>query len=250
MIVRAVRAEWIKLSTVRATRWTLIASIALGLGIVILTAFITRNSDTSENSVVLALAPFTGLPGIPGIAVIFSAVIGVLSVTSEIRFNTIRTTFLAISDRPVALAAKTAVVAAVCAVAFLAAEFLATVLFLVIGGGGSAYSPFGDGAITYVTLPIAAALASTLGLAVGAAVRNAAGALTLLLAYMMVVESVIAAVPQTRDAAPYLPMANFDNLLGVAADAPWPSWGSLIYLLVVIGALWAGAVTLLSRRDA
>ncbi|ADG80319.1 ABC transporter permease OS=Tsukamurella paurometabola (strain ATCC 8368 / DSM / CCUG 35730/ CIP 100753 / JCM 10117 / KCTC 9821 / NBRC 16120 / NCIMB 702349/ NCTC 13040) OX=521096 GN=Tpau_3741 PE=4 SV=1 [Tsukamurella paurometabola] len=256
MIVRAARAEWVKLSTVRATRWTLAASIAFGLFIVVLVALVTRNSEsTTEDGIHLALAPFTGLGGIPGIAVIFSAVIGILSVTSEIRFNTIRTTFLAVSHRPVALVAKTVVVGVVCAVAFFLAEVVAMAVFLILGGGGAGFSPFGDGASVYITLPIAAALASTLGLAVGTAVRNAAGAITLLLAYMMVVESVIVTVPQTRGAAPYLPMTNFENFLGTATatsaiDFPWPPVGSLVYLIVVIGLLWVGSVALITRRDA
>ncbi|GAA1016744.1 ABC transporter permease [Nocardiopsis tropica] len=254
MIVRAVRAEWVKLSTVRATRWTLASSIALGLVIVALVAWVTRNTEsTSEDGILLALAPFTGLAGMPGIAVIFSAVVGILSITSEVRFNTIRTTFLAVPNRPIALTAKTAVVAVVCALAFLVAEWLAMGLFLLIGGGGPGFSATGAGASAYLTLPLAAGLAAILGVAVGTAIRNAAGAIIVLLAYMLVVESVISAVPQTRDAAPYLPMTNFENLLGIALPSttmPWPAWGSLIYLIVVIGALWAGAVALIARRDA
>lgn len=253
MIARAVAAEFVKLITVRATRWLLIASIVFGLAIVPVIGWVTRKVEAgADDAIVLLLSPFAGLPGIPGLAVIISAVIGVLSVTTEIRFGTLRTTFLAVPNRVVAMTAKTAVVAAVCAAAFAVAELLAVLLFLAVGGGGPSFDPFGPGAWTYVSLPIAAALSAVLGIAVGSALRNAAGAITVLLAYLFVVDNVITTVPKTRPAGPYLPMSNLENMLGlkIYTEFPWSGWVSLIYLVVVIGALWAGAVALISRRDA
>ncbi|WP_019202047.1 ABC transporter permease [Tsukamurella sp. 1534] len=252
MIGRAIAAEVVKLMTVRATRWLLAGAMVLGLAIVLLVGIVTNKlGEDLDNEVVVALAPFSGLPGIPGIAVLASTVIGVLSVTTEYRYNTMRTTFLAVPNRWAAMTAKTAVVASVCALGFLLAEVLSIAVFAVVGGGGPSFDPFGEGAGTYVTLPIAAAFCAVLGIAVGAVLRNAAGAITLLLAYLFVVDNVITTVPQTREAGPYLPMSNLENFIGIRfGDFPWPGGVSFGYLVVVIGLLWLAAVTVVARRDA
>lgn len=251
MIVRAVQAELVKIATVRATKWLLLGSIAGALAISVIVALVIRNiGETIDDVGVVALAPFTGFGGLPGIAITFAGVIGVLSVTTEIRYNTLRSTFLAISNRWVALAAKTFVVAVACAVAYAVAMVVCVVLFGVIVDGSPLFV-FRAGGTFLVTFPIATALTAVLGVAVGCAIRNGAGAITLLLGYLFVVDNVILSIPQTRAAAPYLPLSNLQNFMGVLlSDFPWAAPVSLLYLVAVIGLLWAGAVALVARRDA
>lgn len=252
MIVRAVQAELVKISTVRATKWLLIGSIVAALAISVIAALVVRNiSETIDHVGVIALAPFTGFGGLPGIAITFAAVIGVLSVTTEIRYNTLRTTFLALSNRWIALLAKTIVVAVVCAVVYGAAMLVCVLLFGLIANGSPLFA-FRSGATFLITFPVATAFAAVLGVAVGCALRNGAGAITLLLSYLFVVDNVISTIPQTRDAGPFLPLSNLQNFMGVllSDDFPWPAPVSFAYLVVVIGALWAGGVALLAGRDA
>lgn len=252
MIVRAIRAELVKIATVRATTWLLIGSIAAALAISVIVAVVVRNIGESIDDVgVVALAPFTGFGGLPGIAITFACVIGVLSVTTEIRYNTLNSTFLAIPNRWIALFAKTLVVAVVCAVTYAVAMIVCVVLFGLIVDG-SPFFVFRAGDTFLITFPIATALSAVLGVAVGCALRNGAGAVTLLLGYLFVVDNVVSSIPQTRDAGPYLPLSNLQNFMGVllSDDFPWPAAVSLVYLVVVIGALWAGAVALVARRDA
>lgn len=253
MIVRAVRAELVKLATVRATRWLLIGSSAAALAITVVVALVMRSvlrtEDVSDEAVI-AFAPFTGFGGVPGISIVFAAIIGVLSVTTEVRFNTLRATFLAVSNRWVVLLAKTAVVVVVCAVVHLVALVIGAVLYGLIAYG-SAFASFRAGDTTLLTFPVAVGFAAVLGIATGAALRNGAGAIALLLGYLFVVDNVIGQIPQTHEAAAYLPFSNLQNLQGVLfSGLPWGARVSFVYLLVVIGALWAGAVALVARRDA
>ncbi len=252
MIVRAMRAELIKIATVRATKWLLIGSSAAALAITVIVALVIRNiGENVEDLGAVALAPLSGFSGLPGIGITFAAVIGVLSVTTEIRYNTLRATFLAVPNRWVALLAKTAVVAVVCAVAYAAVMVVAVLLFGVIveGAPGEVLS---SGVGSFLAFPVGTAFAAVLGVAVGCALRNGAGAITLLLGYLFVVDNVITSIPQTRAAGPYLPLSNLQNFMGVLFDETFP-WGpgvSFVYLVVVIGVLWLGAVTLVARRDA
>ncbi|CAM3647282.1 hypothetical protein ACXYTP_13260 [Tsukamurella ocularis] len=252
MIVRAVQAEFVKLATVRATKWLLIGSSAAALAITAIVALVIRNiGETVDDIGVVALAPLSGFAALPGIAITFAGVIGVLSVTTEVRYSTLRATFLAVPNRWIALLAKTFVVAVVCAVTYAVAMVVAVLLFGVIVDG-SPGEVLRSGAPSFLAFPVGTAFAAVLGVAVGCALRNGAGAITLLLGYLFVVDNVITTIPQTREAGPYLPLSNLQNFMGVLFDDSFP-WGppvSFVYLLVVIGALWAGAVTLTARRDA
>lgn len=253
MIVRAVQAEFVKLATVRATKWLLIGSTVASLGITLIVALVMRSvlrSEEVSDEAVIAFAPFTGFGGVPGISIVFSAIIGVLSVTTEVRFNTLRTAFLAIPNRWVALLGKTVVVVVVCAVVHFVALVLGAVLYGLIAYG-SALASFRAGDTTLLTFPLAVGFAAILGIATGAALRNGAGAIAMLLGYLFVVDNVISQIPQTHEAAAYLPFSNLQNLQSVLfTGLPWGAPVSFVYLVVVIGALWAGGVALVARRDA
>ncbi len=252
MIVRALTAELVKLATVRAAKWILIGSSAAALAITVIVALVIRNvGETVDEIAVVALAPLSGFGGLPGIGLTFAAVIGVLSVTTEIRYNTLRATFLAVPNRWIALAAKTVVVAAVCAVTYAVVMVVAVGVFGAIVGG-SPVAALRGGAGSFITFPFGVAFAAVLGVAAGAALRNGAGAITALLGYLFVVDNVITSIPQTRDAGPLLPLSNLQNFMGVllSGDFPWGAPLSFLYLVLVIGALWVGAVALVARRDA
>ncbi len=116
---RALRAEWIKLRSVRSTTWAILALVGVS---VLFTAIATSESETSGGS-----------PGNPGdndivldslqgvwFGQIAIAVLAVLAITSEYSTRLIRMTFAANPRRRAVLVAKTAVVAAIALVAGLA----------------------------------------------------------------------------------------------------------------------------------
>src|SRR5712692_1601731 len=109
------RMEWIKLRSLRSTWWTLAITTAGAIGVAIAVGVNTRNAagDLTNN----ALA---GL--IPGL--LLTGVLGVLVTTSEYSSGMIRATLAAIPNRPLVLAAKTAVFGAVALAVGEAAAFI------------------------------------------------------------------------------------------------------------------------------
>jgi hypothetical protein len=101
-----------------------------------------------------------------------------------------------------------------------------------------------------------AVLAAVLGVAVGALLRYTAGAVAVLLLWPLVVEPVLANLPDAGPAVgPYLPFVN----AFVFTDVPWlfPTYvmpwgpiGSLLYFAAVVGFLFVGATVVVNRRDA
>jgi ABC-2 type transport system permease protein len=103
-----VRAEWIKLSSVRSTWWTMIALVVLGAGLTIALCaanaewLASPDADESPGSFItwgMMIAQVTAL------------VLGVLAVTSEYGTGMVRSTFAAVPRRGRVLAAKALLVA-------------------------------------------------------------------------------------------------------------------------------------------
>jgi ABC-2 type transport system permease protein len=95
---------------------------------------------------------------------------------------------------------------------------------------------------------------------VGLLLRQTAGAVTLLLIWVLVLESLVGAIPDVGDdITRWLPFANAAGFLAgpatpVAVEpglaAPLSPLGSLLYLAVFATALFAVAVAVADRRDA
>jgi ABC-2 type transport system permease protein len=245
-MLRAVHAEWIKFVSVRAPKLLLLLTVVGCAGISALIGLAARHLDDGEGAARLALAPLVGYAGMPGAVVLVSGVIGVLAVSTEVRYNTLRTTFLAVPNRWLALAAKTLVTAGVCAVTALLAVVLGLGAYSVVGGRGAV---FGE-PLLFAELMLVAALMAAVGVSVGTVVRNAAGGIALLLGYLLVVENVVWSVHRIAGAGPWLPLSNIQQLLGVGMQPmPWGAFGSLIYLVVLIGLIRLAATAVLLRRD-
>jgi ABC-2 type transport system permease protein len=115
-----------------------------------------------------------------------------------------------------------------------------------------------DGGVWRLVLAMAlyAALAAVLGVGVGALLRHTAGAVALLLLWPLVVEPILANLPDVGpNVGPYLPFGNVFAFTGVqwlypTYDMSWGSFGSLVYFVVFVGIVFGGAVLVLNRRDA
>jgi ABC-2 type transport system permease protein len=178
---------------------------------------------------------------------LFAGLAGAIAITAEIRFGTIRPTFLVTPRRSPVIAAKLAVSGLVGIVFGLLAEALMT---------GSAVIGFAargiDNQLTaddYTQLltggAVAAALWAALGVGVGALVRNQVGAIVALCAWMFIVESVSEGfVP---DAARLLPGGLGNALAGNTDDLPAAL--AALLLLLYAAAASAGGWTATLRRD-
>jgi hypothetical protein len=150
--------------------------------------------------------------------VFFATLAGVIVVTSEFRYGTIRSTLLVEPRRRLVLAAKLAagaIAGFVFVVACVGASFAAGLTILAVRGVDVALS--GPHALTLVFGTIAAgALSAMLGVAVGALIRNQTGAILAVAAYAFLVDAVLfAAAPSVGR---FLPGKSGDALAGLPKD--------------------------------
>ncbi|HVV14018.1 ABC transporter permease [Amycolatopsis sp.] len=249
--------ERIKLFTTRSPWWCSLITLVLTIGFA---ALIVGNSG----DVVPATVASTQFGYSFGMAVIM--VLAALSVTTEYRFGTMRTTFQAVPHRGSALIAKTTVVALL---SFVVGEISA---FGSLGVGmllkpnadlalnsGADWINVAGGGVIY-------ALAAVIAVAVGILLRHSAGAIALLLIYALAVESLIRLIP-TIGAKIYewMPFNVADKFLtgngasntGRAAGDGAPmstavlgqGW-ALLYFAGVALVLLTIAITVAKRRDA
>ncbi|MEV6103500.1 ABC transporter permease [Streptomyces sp. NPDC051940] len=199
-------AEWIKLWSLRSTRWVLGACVLVVVGI--------NANSAKSNADRLAHQPELpperpGFPDLPQflfdplhtafvepawlILVIVATSVGAMAVFGEYASGLIRTTFAGVPDRTAVVAAKLTVMTVVM-LAFGAlvsgASFGLTQMLLRDHGGLSLGDP---GALRAVTAAAAMAPVCTLvGMALGALVRNAAGTVVTSVALLLVVPGLFA----------------------------------------------------------
>jgi ABC-type transport system involved in multi-copper enzyme maturation permease subunit len=151
-------------------------------------------------------------------AVLLATVAGLVAVTSEFHYGTIRPTLLFEPRRRVVLAAKLATAAlagVVFAVVCLAVAFGAG--FAILAARDVDLALTGADALAIVLGTIAAsALSAMIGVALGALIRNQAGAIIALVAYAVAVDAgLFAALPSIGR---FLPGKAGDALAGRAVD--------------------------------
>ncbi len=253
-----VRAEWTKLRTVRSTTWTLLVTVALGLGISAIATAETRSHWASTPSFQhVGFDPTaTSLIGI-FVAQFAVGALGVLAMSGEYSSGTIRATFSAAPSRLRVLAAKL-LVFGLLAVVF--AEVVAFASFFL--GQALLTSP-----ATHATLSSPGALRAVVGsglfvaalglLALGLAtmMRFTAAALSTFVGILLVAPLIVQALPTTlsQDIRRFLPDRIGATILTTTgphnpfAFSPWVGLGVLA--LYALGVNVVGAI-LLTRRDA
>ncbi|MGW4521218.1 ABC transporter permease [Amycolatopsis sp. NPDC004378] len=180
--------ERIKLFSTRSPWWCALITLALSVGFAAILASATEATDSLSVSATQFGASQFGIPVV--------MVLAALAVTTEYRFNTIRTTFQAVPHRSPALVAKAVVVA-----------LLALVL-----GELAAFGAWGLGVLmrpndhlglhtTQEWLNVAGigpvfAISAVLAVAIGVLVRHSAGAIALLLIYYLAVEELVQLIPK------------------------------------------------------
>jgi ABC-type transport system involved in multi-copper enzyme maturation permease subunit len=188
-----------------------------------------------------------------GIGALFAALLGALSITGEIRYGTIRPTFLATPDRAIVIAAKVAASALGGVWVGLLAEGLTagvTSAGLATRGIDIAFSA-GDLAQLLAGGAAAAALWAAIGTGVGALVRNQVGAVVGLCVWLLLVETIL--VGNVPSAAKLSPGASAGAIAGAiqtqdATDLLAPALGALLLVAYAAAATAAGLITT-ERRD-
>jgi ABC-2 type transport system permease protein len=237
------RAELLKIRSTRTTLGLVLGMVALILLVGLLAGLLTKAPQ------LLTKDDQRNVLGVGSIAGTFSALAGILLVTSEYRFGTIRPTFLFTPVRSHVISAK------------LAASMLAGLAFGILGEGiGFAVGylalrgrsidiVLGGGDIALLLAGTVAGVVfwAAIGVAVAAIVRNQVGTIIGLLAWGFIVENLLFAfVPSVGrftpgEAANALAGATTAHLLPPAAGA-----ATFVAWAIVLA---AGAYALTSRRD-
>jgi ABC-2 type transport system permease protein len=247
--------ERIKLFSTRSPWWCMILATALTVGLTSIFAATVKPKD---------LADFT--PNVTQFAYNFGLVVmmvmSTLAVTTEYRFSTIRSTFLAVPTRTPALLAKAVVVAGL---AGIVGEITA------VGSWGVARLIQPDAPLTLDTaheyrnvfgIGLIYLLASVFAMAVGLIVRQSAGAIVIELVYLFLLENLLPVIPRIgHQIQHWLPFTVGDNF--IVAGQPHTSdgpptiegmplgpWGSLVYFAAVCLGLFVIGCVLAKHRDA
>jgi ABC-2 type transport system permease protein len=237
------RAELLKIRSTRTTAGVVVGMVGIILLFSLLSGLLTKEPDllsTEEQRELLAVGSFAG---------VFAALAGIMLVTSEYRYGTIRPTFLFTPRRSRVLAAK------------VAAGLLAGLAFGIVGaalGFGIGYACLtGRGidfalsdrqtALLLVGTVAGTALWGGIGVALGAIVRSQVAAIIGLLAWGFVAENLLFAF--LPGVGRFAPVHAQDALMGlVTAHLLHATPGGLV-LVAWVAALSLAGVTLVARRD-
>ncbi|GAA4487177.1 ABC transporter permease [Rhodococcus olei] len=260
-----VAAERIKLTSTKSPWWCTAVIIALGLGLAAVIGLTSKVSlDTyndqrasGEDTIEPFLPSLTdAVSGVTGFGVLVLMIMAALAVTSEYRFGIIRTTFQAIPHRDTVLITKAALIGVFGAALTFVLTFGAYAIAKATAGteaGVKLTLSGGEAWRTVYGVPIYALLCVALAVAVGSLVRQSAGAITLLLLWPLLIESLFGLFGRVgREIQPFLPFANANHFLGAdqGIDWHWGPWGSLVYFTVFVGIVFGGALFVINRRDA
>jgi ABC-2 type transport system permease protein len=244
----AIRSEWLKLRTTRATVVLLVLALLVPIALVILvTASVpldTLPDDTIANRFSLTIAG-------AGLGDTLLAVTGVLAMSSEYRHNTIRVTIAAVPSRWRVLGAKIVVVAAVSIViAAIAVTFSYVVGAAILGARAHGVSISDPGvARSIVGAVLLAVLEALIGLTVGTIIRATAGAVTLVVLWPVLIEPLLfALLPGVGKFLPYTAGSALQSPEGTK-DVLSPLAGGVVIVAFTTVLLVAAGV-LLQRRDA
>jgi len=253
---RVVGSEWIKFRSLRSSRLALLAVVVGVIGIAALAAGTTAARWSTMGPRDRADLDPTAL-SLNGwfLGQLVVGVLGVLTVTSEYGSRMIRTTFAAVPQRRLVLAAKAVVVGVVVLVVGVAtslAAFGVAQAFLASTGHAVSLSDPGElraviGAGLYATT------IAMLGLGVGAIVRSTAGSVSTLFGLLFVPPILAELFPSGwhRAIQRYSPMNAGSRVLMTQSKAsalgPWAGLGVLAAYTAVVGII---AFWLVARRDA
>jgi ABC-2 type transport system permease protein len=242
-MIAQVRAELLKLRTTRTT-------IGLVLGMILLIVLFTLLSGLfTHTSGLASREDQRQLLGVTSFAGVFSALAGVLLVTSEYRYGTIRPTFLFNPARSHVLTAKVVVAA------------LAGLAFGILGeaiGWAVGCAALAERGITIVLTSgdilrlilgglAGVALWGAIGVGVGAIIHNQIGAIVTLLAWGLVVENLVfGLVPSVGR---FLPSNASDGLMGLGTAHLLSPGAGAIVLIAWAGALGVLGIALSVRQD-
>jgi ABC-2 type transport system permease protein len=242
-MIAQIRAELLKLRTTRTAIGLILAMIALILLFTLLTGLLTHPgglASKEDQRQLLSVSSFTA---------VFSALTGVLLVTSEYRYGTIRPTILFNPARSHVLAAK-AVAGALAGLAFgILGEAIGWAVGYAILDGRGITVVLSSGDILLLTLGGLAgtALWGAIGAGLGAIIHNQVGGIIALLAWGLVVDSLLFGLAPS--VGRFTPTRASDALMGLRVDHLLSPGAAAITLIAWACALGVLGVARTVRQD-
>jgi ABC-2 type transport system permease protein len=249
-VAAALTAERIKLQTTRSPLWSAIAAAGLSVGFAMILA--------STAPMGTMLLPERAVIGLASFGVPIMMILAAMTVTGEYRSGMIRTTFGAMPNRTLVLAAKAAV-SALFAAAFCAVMAVASIAVAraVAGPEHGRFLSFAEAATwrPVWAMAVYAALGAMLAVGLAALLRHAAGVIALLFLLPFVVEPLVGALPDVgTHVGPLLPFVNAYTFIQVPFTTPyemyWGPMGALLYFTAVVVIVFLLGVLVINRRDA
>ena len=244
----ALKFEWIKIKSVRSTLWSLLAAAVLGIGIGVLAA--ANVHEGSDKSAVMEHI-YGGLM-FGQVAIL---VFGVLAATAEYGTGTISTSFTAVPSRTRLLAAKALVVWLVSTTVGLAISIVTFVAGLAAVPSGTATLPsIAEDSVlrAVVGAGLYLGVLGVFALAIGVFLRASAGAVTAAISAALVIPIGFLLLGRVGEFLnEWWPTEAGRQVLAITHQAHTlsPVTG-LVYFGAIAFALLAGAVAMVSRRDA
>lgn len=243
----AVRFEWIKMRTVRASLWSLVAAAALMLGVGLIGA----------NQVKAGVDPATVLGDLMG-GVLFGQVamcaFGAMAATGEYATGTVATTFTAVPDRTRLLGAKALVVWVVATVAGVLTSLAAFFAGVAALPAGISHPSIASGPVlrAVVGLGLYLGLLAVFALALGLILRSSAGAITVATTITVAVPIALLTTGSVgKRLDEWWPTEAGRQILNIGpAHGTLPPVTGLAYFTVIALAAGTAAVVLVNRRDA
>jgi ABC-2 type transport system permease protein len=247
--------EWLKLRSVRSTWWTLLVFAAgmIGLAVLVMAHYHWATMPPGARA---GFDPTND--SLAGLAIgqLALGVLGVLAISTECSSGLIRATFAAAPRRPLVLAAKTAVLAAVTLVAGEIMAFAAFALGEAVLRAPAPHATLAQPGVLRAVLMAGAypALIALFGLGLGAVIRHTAGAICAVAGVLFALPLILIPFGTSvqNSVGQYLPMLMAENSLSAVKPVPHslsPGVAFGLLCLYVAAALAAGGWAL-ARRDA
>jgi ABC-2 type transport system permease protein len=242
-MISQIRAELLKLRTTRTTIVLILAMIALILLFTLLDGLLSHPSGLAsrqDQRQLLSVSSFTA---------VFAALAGVLLVTSEYRYGTIRPTTLFNPARSRVLAAK-AVAGALAGLAFgILGEAIGWAAGYATLDGRGITVVLSSGDILLLTLGglAGAALWGAIGAGLGAIIHNQVGGVIALLAWGLVVDSLLSGL--VPSVGRFMPTRASDALMGLRVHHLVSPGAGAITLIAWAGALGVVGIARTVRQD-
>jgi len=242
-VIAQVRAELLKVRSTRTTVGLLLGMVALILLFVLLTGLLSSVAPLSGTENQRQLLTIGDLAGV------FAALAGVLLVTSEYRYGTIRPTILFTPHRSRVLAAKL-VAATLAGIAFgVVGEALAWGLgYLILSSRGITLAlSNGDSAQLVLGSLAGVALWGAMGAGLGTILRNQVGGVITLLAWGFVVNPLLFGL--LPSVGRFMPSYAHDSLIGLTTQHLLPPVAGGAVLVGWAALLAAAGLLVTARRD-